>query len=351
MTGRNRILAMLVGVVCLCVVVALIVVGWIFFGPNTFEGAPVQEVYVSRGQTLPSIVDSLEQRGIIRSRSGFVFVAKIVGGASGIKVGKYVVRSGISNYRLYRMLLSGRDAELIRVKIPEGTTARVQARIYARMLGSDSSRYMQLVFNPAVAGSLGVEAPTLEGYLLPDSYEFSWNQDERDIIRAMVHLFQAFYADSLQKRAEELRWTTREVLTLASIVEGEARIPEERLIVSGVYHNRLRKGMALQADPTIQYILKDGPRRLLYEDLRIDDPYNTYRHAGLPPGPVNNPGRASILAALFPRSHNYLYFVANGAGGHRFASTYEAHLRNVRLYRRQRALTQSTLRSSDRMSR
>ena len=349
MNGRKRVLGVLLGVVGLGVIAGLAVFAWIFFGPNTFEGPSVREVYVSRGQALPSVVDSLENRGIIRSRSGFVFVAKILGGASGIKIGKYVVRSGISNYRLYQMLVSGRDAELIRVRIPEGSFARVQARIFARTLGSDSTKYMQLVSNPVLAGSLG--APTLEGYLLPDSYEFSWNQDERDIIRAMVDSFKEFYTDSLRRRTEELRWTTREMLTMASIIEGEVKLPEERWMVSGVYHNRLRKRMYLQADPTIQYILKDGPRRLLYEDLQIDDPYNTYRHTGLPPGPVNNPGRAAILAALYPQMHNYLYFVANGTGGHRFASTYETHLRNVRMYRRARALTNSASRSSEGSSR
>jgi UPF0755 protein len=128
---------------------------------------------------------------------------------------------------------------------------------------------------------------------------------------------------------------------LASIIEGEAVREDERAKISGVYWNRLRKGMKLEADPTIQYILNGRPRRLAYRDLKIDHPYNTYRRVGLPPGPVNNPGRASILAALYPESHRFLFFVADGKGGHRFAATYAEHMKNVRAYRRARGASRS----------
>ena len=127
-------------------------------------------------------------------------------------------------------------------------------------------------------------------------------------------------------------------MTLASIVEGEAVLKEERPIISGVYHNRLHRGMKLEADPTIRFMIEDGPRRILYTDLQADNPYNTYRRKGLPPGPINNPGKASIVAALFPAKHNYIFFVANGKGGHWFSSTFAEHLRHVRQYRRERRL-------------
>jgi UPF0755 protein len=125
-------------------------------------------------------------------------------------------------------------------------------------------------------------------------------------------------------------------VTFASIVEGEAVLDEERPIISGVYHNRIRKGMRLEADPTIQYVLENGPRRLTYTDLRSNTPYNTYRFPGLPPGPVNNPGKASIMAALYPQGNGYLFFVANGRGGHWFTRTYDEHLHYVRIFRRER---------------
>jgi UPF0755 protein len=244
------------------------------------------------------------------------------------------------------MLVSGRDAELIRVLIPPGITARLQARLLARELGCDSAKIMQLFADGSFLASLEVDAPTLEGFLLPETYEFAWNQEESYVLRAIVEQFQRFYGDSLRARERQLGWTTRQVLTMASIVEGESKLAEERAVISGVYHNRLRKGMPMQADPTIQYVIPGGPRRLLYEDLRIESPYNTYRFAGLPPGPVNNPGREAILAALYPLPTSYLYFVANGQGGHRFAGSYESHLRNVRLYRRQRAKNAASIGSA-----
>lgn len=135
-----------------------------------------------------------------------------------------------------------------------------------------------------------------------------------------------------------MKLTLNEVLTMASIVEGEAMYDDERPVIAGVYYNRLRKRMRLQADPTVQYAVSDLPRRLSRSDLKIDSPYNTYEHYGLPPGPINNPGRKSILAALYPAKHQYLYFVSNYNGRHRFSRTYEEHQRHVREYRKARAL-------------
>jgi UPF0755 protein len=216
---------------------------------------------------------------------------------------------------------------------------RTQARIYRRAIGIDSAAFMRLAFDPAFTSSLGIDAPTLEGYLLPDTYHFYWQQDGRDVLRTMASAFLRFYGDSLRTKTEAIGWTMRKVVALASIVEGEAVMDEERPVIAGVYLNRLRIGMRLEADPTIQYVIPGGPRRLMYSDLRYDSPYNTYRSYGLPPGPVNNPRRSSILAVLNPARHNYLFFVANGKGGHWFSSTYSEHLRNVKRYRRERART------------
>jgi UPF0755 protein len=327
-------------VVLSAVVIAVAVAGWflyVFFGGNWWEGTMERSLYVSRGQSFASIVDSLDARGIIRNKSLFVFVAKISGGVARLHVGKYVFRSGVSNNEIYQELRTGRGSSLISVTVPEGLQAKHQARLFSHALGIDSTRFVTVVHDALFARSLGIESGSLEGYLLPDTYWFMWQQDEKDIIRKMVEAFKQFYADSLRERARTYGWTTNQVLALASIVEGETRIASERTIVAGVYHNRLRKGMKLEADPTIQFILGDGPRRVLYSDLRIDDPYNTYLHVGLPPGAVNNPGRATILATLYPSQHMYLYFVANGSGGHWFSRTYEEHQRYVRMYRRIRA--------------
>lgn len=315
--------------------------GYVFFGPNEFSDTTHKQFFVSRGETFSQVADSLAQQGFVRSRALFVMVARILGGVERVQVGKYVFASGVTNTELFLSLRSGKGAELIAVTIPEGYRSQRQAHIFARTIGIDSSRYVALVHTPEFVRNFGVEGASLEGYLLPDTYWFQWQQGEEEVIRRMVDQFWRFYVDSLRERQDELGWTTCQILTLASIVEGEAVRADERAIISGVYWNRLRRGMRLEADPTIQFIINDRPKRLSYEDLKVDNPYNTYRRPGLPPGPVNNPGRASILAALYPVHHDYVFFVANGRGGHWFASTYREHMRNVRQFRRYRAQQQS----------
>ncbi len=308
------------------------------YWPNTFPGGGEKVLFVSRGETFAEVVDTLEAGGLIRSRELFILTADILGGRSRIHVGKYLLKSGISNEELFHFLFYGKGIVPISVTIPEGLTIRRQARIFARHLGIDSTRYIQFANDTAFAHRLGFPDPSLEGYLLPDTYRFNWQTDERDILRELAEAFRHFFGDSLEQQARDLHLSVRQAVTMASIVEGETHLSEERPIVAGVYYNRLKIGMRLEADPTIQYLLESGPRRLSYDDLKMDNPYNTYQHAGLPPGPINSPGRSSILAALFPAHHQYLYFVANGKGGHWFSRTYDEHLRYVRMSRHLRAL-------------
>ncbi|HTO94273.1 MAG TPA: endolytic transglycosylase MltG [Bacteroidota bacterium] len=315
---------------------------WIAWGPNAFPGGGERTLFVSRMETFAAVVDSLEAKGVIRSRFEFMLVVRVMGGAEKMQVGKYVFQSGIANADLFQRLRTGRGSQLIGVTVPEGFRVRAQARLFARALGIDSARFARLAFDPVFTRSLGIDASSLEGYLLPETYEFSWDADEREIIRKEVQSFDRFFTDSLRARLALFSWTVHQAVTFASIVEGEAVLAGERPIISGVYHNRLAKGMKLEADPTIQYVLDDGPRRLTYEDLRTASPYNTYRITGLPPGPVNNPGKASLLAALYPQGNGYLFFVANGRGGHWFTRTYNEHLHYVRLYKRQRRVREHT---------
>lgn len=341
MKGAKRLVRVALIIIVVILMVSAVQVFDVFYGGNDFAGEPEQTLYVSKGSVFPSIVDSLEAKGMIRSRSLFIFVAKVLGGTNRIQTGKYVFRSGISNADLFTALRDGKGAALISVTIPEGLRARFQARIFARNLGIDSIAFMALVQDESFTRSLGIESTSLEGYLLPETYRFAWQPDEREVVARQVQEFLSFYNDSLRQQSEVLGWTMHQAVTLASIVEGEAVLPEERRTISGVYHNRLRKGMRLEADPTIQYIIDDGPRRVLYSDLKTDHPYNTYRNKGLPPGPVNNPGRGAILAALFPEQNTYIFFVANGSGGHWFTTTYAEHMKYVRMYRRMRSQARS----------
>lgn len=321
--------------IVLVLVVAYLVLYQILWAPNEFEGDRM--IVISKGMSFSRVVDSLENAGIIRNRRLFELAGEILGLTKKIHVGKYLFHSGMSNEEILEDLRSGKSVLLISVTIREGLSVRTHAAVFSRELGVDSARFAELAYNESFTRSLGFEASSLEGYLLPDTYMFYWQTDEEHILRRMVDAFKKFFTDSLQLHASSLGMTTHEIVTIASIVEGEATLDNERPIIAGVYYNRLRKRMRLEADPTVQYILEGGPRKVLYRDLRIESPYNTYRNYGLPPGPINNPGRASILAALFPEKNNYLYFVANGQGGHTFSRTYTEHQRAVLEFRRMRA--------------
>lgn len=174
----------------------------------------------------------------------------------------------------------------------------------------------------------------MEGYLFPDIYEIYERSSPAEIIGIFYNGFKNFWTDSLSQKADSMGYTVHEILTIASIVEGETNNKSEMPVIASVYLNRLKRGMKLEADPTIQYLQPNGWKRLLYKDLKINSPYNTYLYKGLPPGPINNPGREAILGVLYPANTNYLFFVANGEGGHNFSRTYSQHLRNVNKYRR-----------------
>ena len=185
---------------------------------------------------------------------------------------------------------------------------------------------------------LGSDVKNLEGFLFPETYVISINLDEDGLVKVFTDEFKKRVIDDPQITAslKQRKETLLKAITMASIIEAETYLKEELPIISGVYHNRLQKHMKLEADPTVQYVLPGGPKsRLLYEDLKIDSPYNTYRNYGLPPGPINNPGLDAIKAALNPASHNYLFFVATGKGGHTFSETYEQHMQAAREYRKQ----------------
>lgn len=311
----------------------------IFYGGNSFD-AEKKTFLVSKNQTWSQVVDSLDAQGIIRNKEWFILVTRVMNKGTKTHVGKYEFESGISNVELYESLRFGKNIVPVTVTFGEGRRSTSFARAARRTLGADSARFMRLVNDEQFARSLGINARTLEGYLSPNTYFFQWQTEEEEIIERLVRQTGKIMSDSLLVRAQELGMNVHQVLTLASIIEAEAFLDAERPTISGVYHNRLKKGMRLEADPTIQFILPDGPRRVLYSDLRIPSPYNTYVHYGLPPGPINNPSKGSIVAALFPEQHNYLFFVADGRGGHWFARNYAEHMANVRKFRAFRAQQQ-----------
>jgi UPF0755 protein len=306
----------------------------IFWSPNNFEGDKILKV--SKGQTFTEVADSLKQIGVIRSVFLFKIAGKLSGSTTKLQIGKYRFKSGASNLSIIDNIQNGRTSETITVLIREGLRATTQAQIFAQKLGIDSSRFMELVDDKSFAKSLGIDAHNLIGYLMPKTYKFYWQTDEEDIIRTLAAEFWKEFDSSMIRQMNRRKMTMNEVLTMASIIELETAIDTERAIVAGVYYNRLQKRMRLQADPTVQFALGGKPHRLRYSDLEFDSPYNTYKNYGLPPGPINNPGKTSILAALYPLRHKYLYFVATGEGGHRFTSSFSEHQKAIKEYRRVR---------------
>jgi UPF0755 protein len=305
---------------------------YIFLLPNYYHDPKGELVTISRGASFRMVVDSLVSTGAIRNAWSFELAGRILGYTKSIKIGKYLFVSGQSNFDILRDISHGKSRLIIPVTIPEGWPLDKIAHRFEHDLGIDEKLFLSLCQNEIFIHDQGINANSLEGYLLPETYSFYWQTNEQEILARILNGFNQFYNDSLIKRQEVLEKTQSEILTLASIVEAESNVDEERPRVAGVYWNRLKKHMRLEADPTVQYALGAG-RRLRFLDLDISSPYNTYRRRGLPPGPINNPGKLSILATLYPEQHDYLFFVATGIGGHRFAKKYSDHQKNIRMYR------------------
>ncbi len=299
---------------------------FLFLPWNPPERSQEIVVTIKRGMTPNMIATLLKEKGVIRGEDYFLWGAKLLGVTRKLQAGNYFFKNRLTNYDVLRKLSKG-DVVTSRMTFPEGMWASEMASMVQAALGVDSTHFMDLVHDSSFCQSLGITANQLEGYLYPDTYVFHLEPTSEEIIHKMVDRFHQMFTDSLKRKADEMGMSVHEVITLASIVEGEAAIASERAIIGALYLNRLKHRMLLQADPTIQYIIEDGPRRLLDADLQIDSPYNTYIYSGLPPGPVNNPGIQCILAVLFPEPVDYLYMVANGDGSHAFSYTMEEHLK------------------------
>ncbi|MFC1562640.1 endolytic transglycosylase MltG [candidate division KSB1 bacterium] len=286
-------------------------------------------VKIKKGSNFSEISRILYNDGIIDSPSGFLWISKLLGFEKKLKAGKYEIPEEISYYSLLMLLSSGKSVQE-KVTIPEGLRTERVAFILSEKLGIDKERFIELVNDKEFVKSFGLDTISLEGYLLPETYNFYWLMNEEEVIATFIREFKKILADSVMAKISESEYTLREYVILASIIEGEAKYDEERNLVSAVFHNRLKKKARLQADPTIQYIIDDGPRRLLKKDLEIDSSYNTYLYGGLPPGPICNPGGKSILAAIYPAKGDYFYFVAKGDGYHAFSKTQREHLRAKR---------------------
>ncbi len=289
---------------------------------------------VPRGSGLSAVADTLDARGVIGNAGVFKAYARVQGSAARLQPGVYEVRPGAGFDHILGKLTRG-DVVQIRIVIPEGADLRGIAPRLAEATGLPADSLLSLLMDPGQAQRYGVPGPTLEGYLYPATYVLPLGSTAETILATLTGRYRQLWTAERRSAAAALGMEEGEVVALASIVEKEAKVWAERPVIAGVYHNRLRRGMRLEADPTVQYAVGEHQRRLLRRHIEetAADPYNTYRNAGLPPGPIASPSTGAIDATLAPARHEFLFFVARVDGSHVFTRTYAEHLREVARYR------------------
>ena len=299
--------------------------------PGINTASRTTPLIVHRGMGFKAIVEELQRNGSINSSWPVLLTGRIIPKLHNIKPGRYSLPPGMSNFSLLYYLHTRKQDE-VRITIPEGLDIRHIARLLSRNLDMDSTAVMAAASDSRLLQKHNITARNAEGYLFPGTYDFVWASPPEEAIGFLVGRFRHFYTSNLQSTAASVGLSETALLTLASIVEAETPVAAEKPVVASVYLNRLKHNIRLQADPTVQYALGGTARRLFYKDLATDSPYNTYRHNGLPPGPICNPGSASILAVLNPADTKYLYFVATGKGGHNFAESIAEQTENIKKY-------------------
>ncbi len=295
------------------------------------------EIEIPEGATFRQTVASLSQERLIRDKRLFSFIGVISGLDRKIRAGYYSFTGLLSPFDIFKMLRKGQIIEY-EVTIFEGDSLKEIGEKLSEKDIIDKEDFMKLSSDEDFLALYEIDAPTFEGYLFPDTYKVPKGMNPEDALGMMINKLREKFSKELCTRASKLGLSEREVLTLASIIEKEAVTDEDRPLISAVYHNRLRKGILLQADPTAIYGIKSSKEKITAKDLRGKTPYNTYVIKGLPPGPIASPGIKSILAALYPADVPYIYFVSNNDGTHQFSVTAEEHQAAVKVYREKKQI-------------
>ncbi len=293
--------------------------------------ATEQVVMVHRGTGIRDVSYLLARHQLIRHPSAFKLLAKVKTRHQPIKAGEYRLSSGQTPEKILARLIAG-EVVLHRLTVPEGYTLRQIGQLVEQAGLAGAVDFYRVARDPAVADRHGLAAATCEGYLFPETYFFPASVTAETIVDTMIKRFRAVFNESYQARAKELGFTVHEVVTLASIVEKETGAAVERPQIAAVFHNRLKKRMRLESDPTVIYGIKDFDGNLTRRHLETRTPYNTYRIRGLPPGPIANPGAKSLEAVLYPADVPFLFFVAKKDGTHQFSTNLSDHNRAVRKY-------------------
>lgn len=287
---------------------------------------------VEKGVTLKQVAYRLTDQNLIRGPSSFRLLAYLRNKQNQIKAGEFELSPSMTPLEILNRITSGKSI-LYSITVPEGYRITEIAALLSQRGFVDEEEFTRLTKDRGLIDSLGIPVETLEGYLFPETFHFSKDASERKIIQTMVETFkkQAIKSEYLE-RARQLGFSFHEIVTLAAMIEKETGVESERGLISAVFHNRLRKKMRLQCDPTVIYAIANFDGNLRKKDLSIDSPYNTYKYRGLPPGPIASPGAQSIHAALYPAETSHIYFVSKKDGSHAFSSNLIDHNRAVRKY-------------------
>ncbi|MBI4726846.1 endolytic transglycosylase MltG [candidate division TA06 bacterium] len=316
------------GLAIFLIAVALGTIGCLLFfvSPPADTGWQSQIITITKGQSTTRIAYNLYQKGVISSPRSFKFLSSLMGLNQSLKAGRYKFEWPLSSWEALQQLYRGTNL-YNQVTIPEGLTMARIAGLLQSATGNDSLELMAAFTNKDFVKRLNVSAPGLEGYLFPDTYSFEWETPADKIAALMLEHFQLQIPPAWHQELKKQRRTLHQAVIMASLVESEAQVDSERAVVASVFYNRLKLKKPLESCASIEYILpRHKNARLTYADLEIKSPYNTYRRIGLPPGPICNPGRKSLEAAVYPARTDYLYFVAKGDGGHIFSRSLREHI-------------------------
>lgn len=309
---------------------------WLFNNNDLVTSDPIR-INIKRGMSFNEVTELLKEKRLINSKIAFKTVGKLLGAEKKIKSGCHLLPYGKSNFDYLNALVTGQYLVNIRVTIPEGLTLKEIAEILEKDFDFSAEDFLKVATDPDLLKKYEIEHNSFEGYLMPDTYEFAELDNPVLVLSVLADEFKKFYDKNIKPREKNVGFTKHKVVTLASIIEGETNYKDEMPRIAGVYINRLKRGMKLQADPTVAYAKGTRPNRIFYNDLKINSSYNTYIYYNLPPGPINSPGRDALFSAVNPEQHDYLYFVASGDGEtHVFAKNYSDHQKNVARFRKLR---------------
>jgi UPF0755 protein len=320
----------------LTTLIAVCLTGEFFLYANLPNGAhKPYTITIKKGSSFNQIAKDLQSADLIKHLKYFNYLSRLLHADTRIKSGTYVLSPGMSPHNILKQLLEG-NIELTRIVFPEGFTIALMAEKLEQSEIVSEQVFLSYANNPESVRSLGISADSLEGYLFPDTYYFAKHSQPEVVVKTMLKKFWQVFDQTLCERSEEIGFSIHDTVTFASIVEKETGQAHERPKIASVFHNRLKRHMRLESDPTVIYGISNFDGNLTRKHLKQKTPYNTYRIKGLPFGPIANPGEDAIRATLYPESTNYLYFVSKQDGTHHFSTNLKSHNRAVNKYQKKK---------------